>query len=196
MNNKVSERGKIVIIVAPSGTGKSTLIKRLKEEFRDLHWSVSFTTRPMREGEVDGKHYFYISQDEFLKKKDQGDFIEWAEVHGNYYGTSLGFVSSKVNHGYSLLFDLDVQGADNMKKQFGDEARAIFIAPPSLDALEERLRGRGTEEEDVIKLRLENARGELSRKDDYDYIVINDELDKAYSDLKNVVTKILDNDED
>lgn len=185
-------RGNIIIIVAPSGTGKSTLIKRLKEEFRDLHWSVSFTTREMRPGEVDGKHYFYISREEFLKKKDQGDFIEWAEVHGNFYGTSLGFVNSKVNNGYSLLFDLDVQGADNMKKQFGDEATAIFIAPPSLDSLRERLHGRGTDSQDVINLRLENAKNELTRQNDYDFVVINDELDKAYKELSDVVRKTLE----
>lgn len=187
----MEKRGKIIIIVAPSGTGKSTLIKRLKEEFRELHWSVSFTTREMRPGEVDGKHYFYISKEEFIKKKDQGDFIEWAEVHGNYYGTSLGFVSTKVNNGFSLLFDLDVQGADNMKNQFGEEARAIFIAPPGIEALEQRLKGRGTDSEDVIKLRLENAKSELKRQNDYDYLVINDELDKAYEDLRSIVAGII-----
>lgn len=186
------KKGKILIIVAPSGTGKSTLIKRLKEEFRDLHWSVSFTTREMRDGEVDGKHYFYISKEEFLKKKDQGDFIEWAEVHGNYYGTSLGFVNSKVNNGYSLLFDLDVQGADNMKSQFGDQATAIYIAPPSLDTLRERLLGRGTDHQDVINLRLENAKNELQRQNDYDYLVVNDELDKAYQELREIVHRTME----
>ncbi len=187
----MTQRGKIIIIVAPSGTGKSTLIKRLKEDFRDLHWSVSFTTRTMRPGEVDGKHYFYISREEFLKKKDQGDFIEWAEVHGNFYGTSKGFVESKVGHGYGLLFDLDVQGTDRMKDIYGSEAHAIFIAPPSIDTLEKRLRGRGTDEDHVIRLRLTNAKSELSRKDDYDYLVINDELEQAYQDLKSVVVEIL-----
>jgi guanylate kinase len=187
----MEERGKIIIIVAPSGTGKSTLIKRLKEDFRTLHWSVSFTTRPVRPGEVDGKHYFFISKEEFLKKKDQGDFIEWAEVHGNYYGTSKGFVESKVNHGFSLLFDLDVQGTDNMKTSFGDEARAVFIAPPSLNELENRLRLRATESSDTIALRVSNASKEILRKDDYDYLVINDDLEQAYIDLKNVVSSIL-----
>ncbi|MDC1175643.1 guanylate kinase [Bacteriovoracaceae bacterium] len=185
-------RGKIIIIVAPSGSGKSTLIKRLKEEFRQLHWSVSFTTRKQREGEVDGKHYFFISEEEFLKKKAQGDFIEWAKVHENYYGTSKGFVATKVDNGFSLLFDLDVQGTDSMKNEFGDEAKAIYIAPPNLEELESRLRGRGTDSEDVINVRLDNAKKEILRKDDYDFCVVNDDLDKAYSELRRTVASILE----
>lgn len=188
----MSVKGKIIIIVAPSGTGKSTLIKRLKEEFRQLHWSVSFTTRDMREGEVDGKHYFFISREEFVAKKDKNAFIEWAEVHGNFYGTSKGFVHSKADNGYSLLFDLDVQGADNMKAEFGDEADAIFISPPSIEELEKRLQGRGTDSEDVIRLRIDNAKKELLRRDDYDFLVVNDDLDEAYRHLREVVVKILE----
>lgn len=186
-----NETGKVIVITAPSGTGKSTLIKTLKEEFRELHWSVSFTTRPIRSGEIDGKHYFFISKEEFLKKKDQGDFIEWAQVHGNYYGTSLGFVRSKVDHGYSLLLDLDVQGADSLKKEFQDECKVIFISPPSLEELEKRLRGRATESESMISLRLENARQEMLRKNDYDYCITNDSIEQAYNDLRAVVRSIL-----
>jgi guanylate kinase len=188
----MSTQGKIIVIVAPSGTGKSTLIKRLKEDFRELHWSVSFTTRPSRDGEIDGKHYFFISEAEFLKKKEQGDFIEWAQVHGNYYGTSKGFVQSKVNHGYSLLFDLDVQGADNMRSEFGAEARIVFIAPPSIDELKNRLNARGTDDQSTINLRLENAEKELTRKDDYDFCVVNDKLEVAYCELHSIVKKILE----
>jgi guanylate kinase len=185
------KKGKIIIIVAPSGTGKSTLIKRLKEYFRELHWSVSFTTRPMRDGEIDGKHYFFISEPEFIKKKEGGDFAEWAKVHNNYYGTSKGFVLSKIENGYSILFDLDVQGADNMRDVFGKDALCIFIAPPSLDELENRLRYRGTESEEVLQVRLNNAKEEIKRKNDYDYCVVNDDLETAYEDLRAIIAEIL-----
>jgi len=187
----MSAKGKIIIILAPSGTGKSTLIKRLKEEFRELHWSVSFTTREMRSGETDGKHYFFISKDEFLKKKKQGDFVEWAEVHGNYYGTSKGFVASKIDNGFSILFELDVQGADSMKEYFGDLAQAVFICPPSMEILEERLRNRKTDSNKVIEVRLQNAKREMKRKDDYDFCIVNDDLDTSYIELREIVSKIM-----
>ncbi len=184
-------RGKIIIVVAPSGTGKSTLIKRLKKDFEQLQWSVSYTTRSIRENEVDGKHYFFISKEDFLKRRDLGEFIEWAEVHGNFYGTSKDFVSTKIDNGSSLLFDLDVQGTDNMKEVFGDEAKGVFISPPSIESLEARLLARGTDSQDVINLRLENAKKELLRKNDYDFLVVNDDLEKAYQDLSKVVDSIL-----
>ena len=185
-------KGKLIVIVAPSGAGKSTLIKRMKKEFPVLKESVSFTTRKIREGEVHGQQYFYISREEFLDRRDAGEFIEWAEVHSNFYGTSKAFVESELNDGSSLLFDLDVQGVDSFKNYFGDKAKAIFIIPPSIDELEARLRKRGTETEEVIKMRVENARKEVLRKNDYDYCIVNDDFEKAYVALKKVVEEILE----
>jgi guanylate kinase len=186
------KKGKIVIIVAPSGSGKSTLIKKLKSEYPQLIESVSFTTRPIREGEVDGVAYNFVTEEEFKAKIDAGDFLEWAKVHGNYYGTDKNFVESKTNEGVNLLFDLDVQGTDSFKAYFKDDAKAIFIAPPSIAELENRLRGRGTETTGIINLRLENSKKEILRKDDYDFCVVNDELDRAFEELKVLVKSILE----
>lgn len=167
------------------------MIKRLKKDFPELVESVSFTTRAMRPGEINGKSYFFISVEEFLEKRDRGEFLEWAEVHSNYYGTSKAFVEEQLNTGTHLLFDLDVQGTDAFKKYFRDRAHAIFIAPPSIQELETRLRGRGTESTGIINLRLENSKRELKRKNDYDYCVVNDDLEKAYGELKTIVLQIL-----
>lgn len=185
------ESGKVIVIVAPSGAGKSTLIDKVKRDFPDIMWSVSFTTRPIRQGEVDGKHYNFISKEEFEQRIKKNDFIEWAEVHSNYYGTSKSFVEEKLKIGANILLDLDVQGADALKAHFKDQASVIFIAPPSEEELEARLRGRGTETTDVINLRLLNAKKELKKKDDYDHCVINDELEKAYSELSSIIGKVV-----
>ena len=129
----------MIVICAPSGTGKSTLLNRLKAEYPELEWSVSCTTRPLRQGEVDGKDYHFISKDDFESQIGKNDFIEWAKVHSNYYGTSKKFVDEGLAKGRKMLFDLDVQGADSMKKIYGAEAHIIFIEPPSVEELENRL---------------------------------------------------------
>ncbi len=183
--------GKIIVICAPSGTGKSTLINRLKADHPSLEWSVSCTTRPIRANEVNGKDYHFISKEEFEKQIIENQFIEWAKVHSNYYGTSNVFVSKGLAEGRVMLFDLDVQGADSMKKIYGAKAVVIFIEPPSVEELEKRLRLRGTDSEQVILERVANARRELARKHDYDFLILNDDVEKAYHALKAAVERIL-----
>jgi guanylate kinase len=185
--------GKMIVICAPSGTGKSTLLNRLKQEHPELEWSVSCTTRGVRDGEVNGRDYHFLAVDDFKKQRDDGWFIEWAMVHSNYYGTSRKFVDEGLRRGKKMLFDLDVQGADEMKKIYGDEAKVIFIEPPSVEELEKRLRVRGTDSDKVIQERVDNARSELARKTDYDYLILNDEVERAYGRLRSIVQKILEN---
>lgn len=187
----MSKSGKLIVIVAPSGTGKSTLITKLKRELPEIKESVSFTTRKRREGEVDGVNYHYIEKAKFEEMRDADEFLEWAVVHGNYYGTSKTVVAKGLENGDYLLFDLDVQGCDSMKEVF-PEAKVIFIEPPSVNELEKRLRGRGTESTDIIDLRLNNAKEELKRKDDFDFKVLNDHFDSAYENLKRVVLEIIE----
>lgn len=186
-------RGKLVVIVAPSGTGKSTLIKELFEKIDHLQWSVSCTTRPMRPGEVDGKDYHFLKEADFVERMERGEFIEWAKVHSNYYGTLKKFVDQGLEEGKNLLFDLDVQGCDQMKQIYGDEAKVIFIEPPSYEELEKRLVSRGTEAPEVVAERLKNAKSELQRRNDFDFLVTNDEINKASAALAEVVREILEN---
>ena len=167
------------------------MIKRLKHDYPNIVESVSYTTRPIRPGEIHGLSYFFISREEFIVKKDNNEFLEWAEVHGNFYGTSKAFVEQCLAEGKHVLFDLDVQGVDSIKLHFGSVANVIFIAPPSVEELEKRLRHRGTESTQVINLRIMNARNELLRKDDFDFLILNDDIDNAYERLKEITQKIL-----
>ncbi len=187
----MSTRGKIVVIVAPSGTGKSTLIEKMMKEVTSLTWSVSCTTRPIRAGEEHGKDYFFISKEEFITRKDNNEFVEWATVHSNYYGTLKSFIDDGLESGKNLIFDLDVQGCDLIKGIYGDEANVIFIEPPSVEELEKRLTSRATDAPEVIAERVNNAKSELTRKDDFDFNVVNDDIEKAYFDLKMIVEKII-----
>ena len=175
-------KGTLYIISAPSGAGKTTLCKRVLNSMEDVVFSVSHTTRKPRDGELDGVHYHFVSVAEFMAMIDMGEFFEWAEVHGNFYGTSVASVKSELEYGRDVILDIDVQGASQIKKIFPD-AITIFVMPPSMEELEARLRNRGTDDKEVIQRRLVNARSEINRITEYDYTVINDDLEKASLEL-------------
>lgn len=177
--------GIALVLSAPSGAGKTTLVKRLLAEFPHIGYSVSCTTRQPRQGEVDGRDYIFLTREEFERRRCQGYFAEWAEVHGNFYGTPLEPVKDSLRQGKDLLFDIDVQGAGQLKLSLC-EATFIFILPPSLDELEHRLRGRGLDDEPTIARRLANAKTEMLEARWYDAVIVNDNLDQAYDTLRAV----------
>ena len=174
-----------LIICAPSGTGKTTLVQRLRQEFPNFAYSVSCTTRAPRGQEVDGKDYHFLSVEEFLRRRDAGAFAEWANVHGNYYGTPLGPVLDTLKAGRDLLFDIDVQGAAQLHLSL-PRGVYVFLLPPSMSELERRLRGRGTDEEASIARRLANADAEIRQAHWFDAWIVNDDLDAAYDHLRAV----------
>lgn len=179
--------GKLFVISAPSGTGKTTLLKRVMAQLPNLSFSVSHTTRPPRPGERNGVDYHFISRTEFLSMIDQGLFLEHAEVHGNLYGTSRATIDRQRMAGIDVILDIDVQGASILRRSQQFEATSIFISPPSLAELEERLRGRGTESEETIAIRLANARIELQAVKEYEYLVINDLLEETVDLLSSII---------
>jgi len=185
-------RGKILLISGPSGSGKSTLIKRLIAEFKDeLYFSISSTTREMRAGETDGVNYHFISESEFRAGIDRGDFLEWANVHGKFYGTSLKAVTSELERGKTVLFDIDVQGYEIVRgKVPRSELASVFITTPSLSELRARLQARGSNADTDIALRLENAQEEMKRLGEYDYLIINDRLEQAYENFRSIYKAI------
>lgn len=177
--------GIALVLSAPSGAGKTTLIKRLLREFPHFGYSVSCTTRAPREGEVDGRDYTFLARAEFERLRAANHFAEWAEVHGNLYGTPLGPTREMLRQGQDVLFDIDVQGAAQLKLSL-EEARFVFILPPSLAELERRLRQRGQDDEPTIARRLGNAQREMQESRWYDALVVNDDLDVAYDALRAV----------
>lgn len=179
----MERQGAALVISAPSGTGKTTLIRMLREEFPRLSYSISCTTRAPREGERDGGDYHFLSRERFLRLRDEGSFAEWAEVHGNFYGTPLAPVRDMLLQGRDVLFDIDVQGARQLKASLPEVFR-IFILPPSLEELRRRLRKRGLDSEEVIRRRLANACGELREAARYDALIVNDRLEDAYARLR------------
>lgn len=177
--------GQVLVVCAPSGTGKSTLISMLREEFPDFGFSISYTTRAPRGAEQDGREYHFISRETFVAMRSRGAFCEWAEVHGNFYGTATKPVEEMLDAGQDVLFDIDVQGAKQLKKTFY-KGTFVFLLPPSREELVRRLKGRGTDSEESIAKRLANASGELAQAEWFNYWVVNDDLDEAYAELKAV----------
>ena len=186
-----SVKNRLIVISAPSGAGKTTLCQRLLRDFEELELSISSTTRAPRGQEQHGKEYLFLSQDDFKARIERGDFAEWALVHGNYYGTSKEVITSAFKRGKSVLLDIDVQGAESLKKSFPRESVLIFISPPSLEVLEQRLRARGTDKEESIQRRMKNARDEMARIPAFERVIVNDDLERSYVELKQIVKEAL-----
>lgn len=178
--------GEILLISGPSGSGKSSLLKRLFSEFDGLYFSISSTTRAPRAGEINGVNYHFISQAEFEADIKAGHFLEWAKVHENYYGTSLKPVVEALNANKVVVFDIDVQGYFLASKLYKELITSVFVTTKDASTLASRLENRGTENADSIKTRLENAKNEMKYIKEYDYIIVNDDLEKAYESLRAV----------
>ncbi len=169
----------ILILSGPSGAGKSSIISAAADKIGDFYFSISSTSRQPREGEVDGRDYHFVDKEEFERGIESGDFLEYAVVHGNYYGTSLKLVREALDAGRLVIFDIDVQGYHLAKAKMGDLITSAFILPPSLSELEYRLKARATDRDDVISKRVENAKKEIKEIGAYDFVIVNDDLDRA-----------------
>lgn len=187
------KKGKIIILSAPSGTGKSTIISRIMEnpELR-LGFSISATSRAPRGAECDGREYYFLTEEEFRNRVDRGEFVEWEEVYtGTCYGTLVSEVERVTGSGRNLIMDIDVKGALNVKKRYGDDALTLFILPPSLEELEHRLRARSTDSEESVLRRLGKAEFEIGFADSFDCRVVNDELDTAVSEVESIIGEFI-----
>lgn len=181
-------RGCLVVLAGPSAVGKSTVVHRLRNEVDGLYFSVSMTTRAPRPGEVDGEDYFFVTPDTFQERIDAGEMLEWADIHGGLQrsGTPAEPVREALASGRPVLVEVDLEGARNVKKLM-PEARMVFLAPPSWDVLVERLTGRQTETQEVIDRRLATAREELDHQDEFDYVIVNDDLDSAVAGIGDIL---------
>lgn len=195
------EKGAILIISGPSGCGKSTLLKNVYKEIDDYYFSISSTTREPREGEVDGVDYLFMTKEDFQEDIKMGNFLEWAEVHGNYYGTSIKPIKKALKKGKLVIFDIDVQGHDIVRKKMDYAVTSVFITTPSLKELNDRLTSRGTDSKDVIEKRVTNAKHEIKYFQKYDYFLVNDNLEQAskrlvsIANITRVKSKLFDKDE-
>jgi guanylate kinase len=178
----------LIILSSPSGAGKTTLTRRLLKEMADLRFSVSHTTRPPRDGELDGRDYHFIGRDEFVERASNGSFVEWAEVHGNLYGTARSEIDRAMSEPGcgGLIFDIDYQGARQIRAKVPDVV-GVFVLPPTMDELERRLRGRASETEEIVRRRFAVARKEIEHYALFDYMIVNDEIDRAFLHLTSII---------
>jgi len=182
----IEKNGVVLVLSGPSGAGKSSLINKISDDIGDFYFSISTTTREMRDGEEEGVHYHFVSKEEFAKDIEDDHFLEHAIVHGNYYGTSLKPVKKALSEGKLVIFDIDVQGNTAVNNRLGDITTSVFITPPSLSELKKRLVNRSTDSEEVIDGRIKMAKREIQRITEYDYIVVNNDLDLAADVLRQI----------
>ena len=180
------QQGNIFVVTAPSGAGKTTLVAALLAADQQIKLSVSYTTRAPREGEIDGINYHFVSREAFIAMLQRSEFLESAEVYGNFYGTSQLWIQQQLDAGNDILLEIDWQGAQQVRKLF-PQAIGVFILPPSLPVLEQRLRGRGTDSEESIAKRMASAREEITHVDEFDFVIVNEVMDEAIKDLISVV---------
>lgn len=180
-------KGIVILISGPSGVGKGTVVKEILRDRDKYALSISATTRKKRDGEIDGVSYFFITKEEFTNRIEQGLMLEYAEYCGNFYGTPKAYVDETVNKGKNIILEIEVQGAENVKKIM-PEAVSIFVMPPDMNALERRLRSRGTEDEETVRKRLDTAAVEMEKAVCYDYIVVNDRLEDCINDIKSIIS--------
>jgi guanylate kinase len=187
-NEIVGRRGLMLVLSSPSGAGKTTLTRLLRDEEPSLTLSISVTTRQRRPSEVDGVHYRFIAVDEFKELRDRGDLLEWAEVHGNFYGSPRKPIEASLASGNDILFDIDYQGAQQVRSNAPGDVVSIFILPPSIPELRQRLLRRAEDSEDVIAKRLQNAKIEIERWREYDYVLVNDDLSRTFARLRAILS--------
>jgi guanylate kinase len=180
--------GAVLVLSGPSGAGKTSLIKNIANDIGDFYFSISTTTRPIREGEVEGVHYHFVDEKEFKEDIEADNFLEYAVVHGNHYGTSIKPVREALNAGKLVVFDIDVQGNTAVNSRLGDITTSVFITPPTLSELKKRLENRSTDSEEVMQGRLKMAKREIQRISEYDYMIVNDDFEEA-SDVLRLIAK-------